>query len=187
MSHFVRARGDNKSVISSTSPFLKVLLSLSSKSSGKKFEISNFVQPKLCLGEKFSVTHSSISSDHDSLLCMRRPFIGIPKENEVSKEYKASYNKKLIIEDFKRYSTRITPKRVFLTFYKDIKTALFPDWYHGKIQLLCIRRNDPIEIFCETAGSPYFLLYPTSSYPSVLSRQILKWISRGSQGKSSKA
>ena len=56
VSHFVRARCDNSLVISSTSPFLKILLSLHSKSSDKTLGISNFVQPRLCVGEKFSVT-----------------------------------------------------------------------------------------------------------------------------------
>ena len=85
------------------------------------------------------MSHSSISSYHDSLLCieLRRPFHKYSKENEISKEYKASYNKKLIIEDFKRYSARITSKLGFLKFYIN-KTALFPYGYHGKIQLLCI-------------------------------------------------
>ena len=114
------------------------------------------------------MSHSSISSYHDSLLCieLRRPFHKYSKENEISKEYKASYNKKLIIEDFKRYSARITSKLGFLKFYIN-KTALFPYGYHGKIQLLCIIMIPFIFFFSETAGSPYVLLFPTSFYPSV--------------------
>ena len=119
------------------------------------------------------MSHSSISCDHDLLLFieLRRPFHKYPKENEISKEYKASYNKKSIIEDFKRYSALITLKLGFLTFYNN-KTALFPYGYHGiKFQLLCIIMILFIYIyifFSETAGSPYFLLYPTSSYSSVI-------------------
>ena len=93
-----------------------------------------------CAWEKHSVSHSSISSNHDSLLCieLRRPFHKYSKENEISKEYKASYNKKSIIEDFKRYRAWITLKLGFLLAFYNNKTALFPYGYHGKFQLFCI-------------------------------------------------
>ena len=124
-----------------------------------------------CAWEKHSVSHSSISSNHDSLLCieLRRPFHKYSKENEISKEYKASYNKKSIIEDFKRYRAWITLKLGFLLAFYNNKTALFPYGYHGKFQLFCIIMILFIYFFfSETAGSPYYLLYPTSSYSSVI-------------------
>ena len=47
VSHFVRARCDNSLVISSISPFLKILLSLHSKSSDKKFRGKQFCSIKI--------------------------------------------------------------------------------------------------------------------------------------------
>lgn len=52
------------------------------------------------------------------------PSIGISKENEISNEYKASYNKKLTIGNFKRYNIRISLKLGFLAFYNDNNTMV---------------------------------------------------------------
>ena len=128
-----------------------------------------------CAWEKHSLSHSSISSNHDSLLCieLRRPFHKYSKENEISKEYKASYNKKSIIEEFKRYRAWITLKPGFLIFYNN-KTALFPYGYHGKFQLLCIVMILFI-FFPRDCWQPIFqFLFQCDPAWGVLSRQILK-------------